>query len=79
MFDNYLGGGTADLRAAPGLATTAELMEFPATLMTNSDLDLLRMSGEALADALVATGTPVEVVQRSGHGTATSIARRIRE
>lgn len=72
MYEAYLGGPLdgAPLFAIPGLATPADLVEFPATLMINGDTDELRVSGEHFAATLAAAGRPVEVVVEPGtrHG-----------
>jgi len=72
MYENYLGGPveTADAYAIPGIATTAQLMDFPPVLMINGEADELRMSGEAFAHSLAEAGVAVEAVTERGtqHG-----------
>lgn len=70
MYDNYLGGKEQDLYSVPGIATVDELADFPPTLMVNSDVDRLRMSGERFAASLRAAGRSVDVWTESGttHG-----------
>ena len=72
MYENYLGGSVdgAPAGAIPGLARPVDLVEFPATLMINGDMDELRVSGEAFAASLRAAGREVEVVVEPGteHG-----------
>jgi acetyl esterase/lipase len=72
MYENYLGGPVdgAPTWAVPGLATTEEMRGFPPTLILNSDVDELRVSGEAFGRSLAAAGGSVEVVVESGteHG-----------
>jgi acetyl esterase len=72
MYLNYLGGPVdeAPLPAIPGLATPADVAEFPSTLMINGDVDELRVSGEVFAGTLAASGREIEVVTEPGtqHG-----------
>jgi acetyl esterase/lipase len=72
MYQNYLGGPVDDapLAAIPGMATAADLAEFPATLMINGEVDELRVSGEVFAATLAAAGREVDVVIERGtaHG-----------
>ncbi|WP_345800599.1 alpha/beta hydrolase fold domain-containing protein [Microbacterium sp. AZCO] len=72
MYENYLGGpiAGAPLAAIPGLATPADLAEFPPTLMINGEVDELRVSGELFAATLAAAGRDVEAVTERGttHG-----------
>lgn len=72
MYENYLGGPAedADTMAAPGLATPAELRDFPPTIMINSEVDELRVSGEAFAATLRAAGVDIDVSTEPGtvHG-----------
>lgn len=76
MYENYLGippDGAFDgapIGAIPGLATPADLAEFPPTLIVDDEVDELRVSGEAFAATLRAAGRPVEVVTEPGthHG-----------
>ncbi|WP_164861662.1 alpha/beta hydrolase fold domain-containing protein, partial [Microbacterium sp. CPCC 204701] len=72
MYENYLGRALEDgpIGAIPGLATPADLTEFPPTLIVNDEVDELRVSGEAFAATLQAAGRPVEVVTEPGteHG-----------
>lgn len=72
MYENYLGGpvDAADIFAIPGLATSTELFGFPPTMMITSEVDELRISGEAFAASLLEAGTDVELFMEpgSGHG-----------
>lgn len=72
MYENYLGGpaSDADIYAAPGTATTAQLAGFPATIMINDETDELRVSGEAFARALADAGVEIDVSTEPGtaHG-----------
>lgn len=72
MYLNYLGGPVDDapLAAIPGLATPADVADFPPTLMINGDVDELRVSGEVFARTLAAAGREIEVVTEPGtqHG-----------
>ncbi|WP_110590029.1 alpha/beta hydrolase [Microbacterium suaedae] len=69
MYENYLGGSvdTADAIAAPGTATEGELVGFPPTTIVASDVDELRVSGEAFARTLEGAG--VDVVCTTEPGT----------
>lgn len=77
MYQNYLGGplhevpgDDAPVYAVPGLASTEQLALFPPTIMINSDTDELRVSGEAFAAKLRASGGEVDVSTEPGtlHG-----------
>ena len=72
MYENYLGTplDRAPLGAIPGLATPADVSDFPPTLIVNDEVDELRVSGEAFAATLREAGRPVEVVTEPGteHG-----------
>ena len=72
MYERYLGGAVDDapLPAVPGRAAASDLTGFPPVLMVNSEVDELRVSGEAFAATLAAAGVPTEVVTESGtrHG-----------
>lgn len=72
MYENYLGVplDEAPLGAIPGLAAPADLAAFPPTFIVNSDVDELRVSGEAFAAALREAGRTVDVVTETGteHG-----------
>ncbi|WP_315549684.1 alpha/beta hydrolase fold domain-containing protein [Microbacterium aurum] len=72
MYENYLGAPaeSAPAAAAPGVATAAELADYPPTLIVNAEVDELRVSAEVFAAALRAAGRPVELVTRAGtdHG-----------
>lgn len=72
MYENFLGGSVDDapLPAIPGLATTADVADFPPTLMINGEVDELRVSGEHFAATLTAAGRPVELRVEPGteHG-----------
>ncbi|AZS45066.1 Carboxylesterase NlhH [Microbacterium oleivorans] len=72
MYENYLGGSVvnAPLGAIPGLASTADLAEFPPTLIVAGDVDELRVSSEHFARTLAAAGREVEHVIEPGtdHG-----------
>ena len=72
MYENLLGGPVDDapLPAVPGLATPADLAEFPPTLIVNGDVDELRVSGEVFARTLAAAGRAVEALVEAGtdHG-----------
>lgn len=72
MYENYLGTPLEEgpLGAIPGLATPADLAQFPPTLIVNDEIDELRVSGEAFAATLHEAGRPVEVVTEPGteHG-----------
>lgn len=72
MYENYLGGPVEDapMAAIPGLATAADLAQFPPTLVINSDTDELRISGELFAGTLAAAGRDIVVVTEPGttHG-----------
>ena len=73
MYENYLGGPVDDatpLYAVPGKATPVELAGFPPTIIVNSEVDELRVSGEAFAATLAAAGVDVDVVTEAGttHG-----------
>ncbi|MFJ6651201.1 alpha/beta hydrolase fold domain-containing protein [Microbacterium sp. NPDC091313] len=72
MYENFLGRGVDDapVPAIPGRASASDLRRFPATLIVDSELDDLRISGEAFAAALIAAGRSVELVTEPGttHG-----------
>ncbi|WP_394554092.1 alpha/beta hydrolase [Agromyces sp. MMS24-JH15] len=72
MYETYLGGTVAHapIAAVPGLATPADLVGFPPTLMVNGDVDELRVSGEAFAATLAEAGVPIELALEPGtvHG-----------
>jgi acetyl esterase/lipase len=73
MYENYLGGPIDDatpLYAVPGNAAALELAGFPPTIIVNSEVDELRVSGEAFAATLGAAGVDVDVVTETGttHG-----------
>ncbi len=72
MYENYLGGPVdgAPLPAIPGLATPADLADFPPTLMINGDADELRVSGEVFAATLAAAGRDIVALTERGtvHG-----------
>jgi acetyl esterase len=70
MYENYLGGplDDADIFAIPGAATAAELTGFPPTIMINSEVDELRVSGEAFAASLRDAGVEVDASTEAGTG-----------
>ncbi|SDQ31450.1 alpha/beta hydrolase fold domain-containing protein [Microbacterium sp. cf332] len=72
MYENYLGGSVigAPIAAVPGLASAAELADFPPTLMINSEIDELSVSGDVFAATLRQAGRDVETVVEPGtdHG-----------
>ncbi|MFT4260319.1 alpha/beta hydrolase [Microbacterium sp.] len=72
MYENYLGSpvDAAPIAAIPGRATASDLAAFPPTLMVNSDVDELRVSGEHFAATLAAAGREIELVTEPGtqHG-----------
>ncbi|WP_258317979.1 alpha/beta hydrolase [Microbacterium sp. SGAir0570] len=72
MYENYLGGSVigAPIAAVPGLASATELRGFPPTLMINSEIDELSVSGDVFAATLREAGGDVEVVVEPGtdHG-----------
>ena len=72
MYENYLGAPvpTADVYAAPGLASAAELAGFPPTIMINDEVDELRVSGEAFGQTLRAARVDVACSTEPGtqHG-----------
>ena len=72
MYEFYLGGSVdgAPVAAVPGLASAEVLAHFPPTIMVNSDVDELRVSGEAFADRLRAASRDVRVAIEPGtrHG-----------
>ena len=72
MYENYLGHSVigAPIAAVPGLASTDELRGFPPTLMINSEIDELSVSGDVFAATLRAAGGDVDVVVEPGtdHG-----------
>lgn len=73
MYETYLGGSADDapLTAAPGLATPSDVAGFPATIIVNSEVDELRVSGEVFAatltDAGIATDVSLEPGTTHGH------------
>lgn len=64
MYRNFFGGPVDDapLAVVPGRAAASDLAGFPPVLMINSEIDLLRLSGEVFAETLVAAGIPMELV-----------------
>lgn len=72
MYEDFLGAPVDDapLAAVPGRAEAADLADFPPTLMINSEVDELRVSGEVFAATLAAAGRDVEVAFEPGttHG-----------
>lgn len=70
MYENYLGtpASEASALAAPGLATAAELADYPPTLIVNGDIDELRVSAEVFAATLAAAGRQIESVTEPGTG-----------
>lgn len=72
MYEAYFGGPVEDapLAVVPGRARTDQLTQFPPTLMVNSEVDELRISGEIFARTLAAAGREIEVVTEPGtiHG-----------
>ena len=72
MYENYLGGEVvgAPIDAVPGLASIAELAQFPPTLIVAGDYDELTVSAEVFAANLRAAGRSVELVVEPGtvHG-----------
>ncbi|WP_424447053.1 alpha/beta hydrolase fold domain-containing protein [Microbacterium arborescens] len=72
MYENYLGTSVigAPIGAVPGLASAAELTGFPPTLMINSEIDELSVSGDVFAATLRTAGVDVEAVVEPGtdHG-----------
>lgn len=72
MYENYLGRPVdgADIYAVPGTASALQLARFPATIMITGEVDELRVSGEAFADALRAAGVDVDISTEPGtrHG-----------
>ncbi len=72
MYENYLGApaSTAPVEAAPGLASAAQLHDYPPTLIVNGEVDELRVSAEVFAATLAAAGREVECVVEPGtdHG-----------
>ncbi|WP_156761752.1 alpha/beta hydrolase [Microbacterium karelineae] len=72
MYENYLGGSvdTADSIGAPGTATDGELVGFPPTTIVASEVDELRVSGEAFAHSLAGVDADVRCTVESGtrHG-----------
>lgn len=63
MYRNFFGGPVDDapLPVVPGRATASDLVGFPPVLMINSEIDLLRLSGEVFAETLVEAGVPLEL------------------
>lgn len=72
MYENYLGGPIegAPLSASPGHATVDDLRGYPPVLMINSEVDELRVGGEAFARTLADASVDVEVEIEPGtqHG-----------
>lgn len=70
MYENYLGAPAeaAPIEAAPGLATAAELADYPPTLIVNGDIDELRVSAEVFAATLAQAGREIESVTEPGTG-----------
>lgn len=70
MYENYLGApaSTAPVEAAPGLATAAQLADYPPTLIVNGDIDELRVSAEVFAATLRAAGREIECILEPGTG-----------
>lgn len=70
MYEYYLGApaSTAAVDAAPGLANTAQLADYPPTLIVNGDVDELRVSAEVFAATLLAAGREIECVLEPGTG-----------
>ncbi|WP_454129264.1 alpha/beta hydrolase [Microbacterium aurum] len=72
MYETFLGEPVddGDTYAIPGRATADELAGFPPVLMINSDVDELRVSGEAFAASLREAGVDVTAVTEPGthHG-----------
>lgn len=66
-WDDYLGGQTPDIYAAPSMA---DLTSLPQAVILTADLDPLLGDGEALAATFLAAGTPVWHETASGliHG-----------
>lgn len=63
MYRNFFGGPVDDapLAVVPGRAAASDLAGFPPVLMINSEIDLLRLSGEVFAETLAAAGIPLEL------------------
>lgn len=70
MYENYLGAAaeTAPVEAAPGLATAADLADYPPTLIVNGDIDELRVSAEVFAATLAAAARDIESITEPGTG-----------
>ncbi|WP_010525857.1 alpha/beta hydrolase [Nesterenkonia sp. F] len=72
MYENHLGGPIeeAPLAAVPGTATPEQLAGHPPTTIVTSEVDELRVSGEAHAETLRAAGVDVELAMEPGvrHG-----------
>lgn len=72
MYRNFFGGPVDDapLPVVPGRATASDLVGYPPVLMINSEIDLLRLSGEVFAETLVQAGVPLELAteQETLHG-----------
>ncbi|MDQ0642638.1 alpha/beta hydrolase [Microbacterium murale] len=72
MYRNFFGGPVEDapLAVVPGRAVASDLAGFPPVLMINSEIDLLRLSGEVFAETLVSAGIPLELATEPGvlHG-----------
>lgn len=63
MYRNFFGGPVDDapLTVVPGRAAASDLAGFPPVLMINSEIDLLRLSGEVFAHTLNAADIPLEL------------------
>lgn len=72
VYENHLGGSVEDapLAAVPGTATPEQLAGHPQTTIVTSEVDELRVSGEAHAETLRAAGVDVELAMEPGvrHG-----------
>lgn len=70
MYENYLGAAaeSGDVYAVPGTASPEQLVDFPPTIMINSSIDELRVSGEAFAEALRTAHVDVDVSTEPGTG-----------
>jgi acetyl esterase len=72
MYENLLGGPVdgADIVAVPGSATAEQLRGFPPTVIVASEVDELRVSGEAFAATLESAGVDVAFTIEPGtqHG-----------
>jgi acetyl esterase/lipase len=63
MYRSFFGGPVDDapLPVVPGRAAASDLLGFPPVLMINSEIDLLRLSGEVFAATLIEAGVPLEL------------------